>query len=126
MRFDRTVMTLLSAALFCSTAAAQSGVQGDLALQRGEGLTVTTLGTGTPGFSFERSRPATLVSHENLHVLVDAGTGTVWDPVRGFGLDGPLQGEILNLLPGIPAVEDDVRTFWPGARMWPPSIVPGE
>jgi len=58
--------------------------------------------------------------------LVDAGTGTVWDPVRGIGLDGPLQGEILNLLPAVPAFEDDVHTFWPAARMWPPSIVPGE
>ena len=58
--------------------------------------------------------------------LVDVGTGTVGDPVRGIALDGRLRGEILNLLPGIPAFDDDVHTFWPGARMWPPSIVPGE
>jgi len=58
--------------------------------------------------------------------LVDVGTGTVWDPVRGIGLDGPLHGEILDLLPGVPAFEDDVATFWPDARMWPPSRLPGE
>ena len=58
--------------------------------------------------------------------LVDVGTGTVWDPVRGIALDGPLQGEILDLLPGVPSFDDDVHTFWPDARMWPPSLVPGE
>lgn len=57
--------------------------------------------------------------------LVDRETQTVWDPVRGIGLDGPLAGEILDLLPGVPAFERDVPTFWPTARFWPPSRVLG-
>jgi hypothetical protein len=57
--------------------------------------------------------------------VVDRGTQTVWDPVRGIGLDGPLAGEILGLLPGIPAFSRDVATFWPTARFWPPSRVLG-
>ena len=55
--------------------------------------------------------------------IVDIETQTVWDPVRGIGLDGPLAGEILDLLPGVPAFAKDVRTFWPTARFWPPSRV---
>lgn len=69
MRFHVSFATLLSAVLFCSAASAQGG-------PHVEGLSVTTLGTGTPVFSLERSRPATLVSHGNVHILVDAGTGT--------------------------------------------------
>jgi hypothetical protein len=56
-------------------------------------------------------------------LLVDRDTGTVWDPVRGIGLEGPLAGEILGLLPGVPAFAKDVDTFWPDARFWPPSRV---
>jgi len=52
--------------------------------------------------------------------LVDAETGTTWDPVRGFGLEGPLKGEILDLLPAITSFPGDVDTFWPGARRWRP------
>ena len=55
--------------------------------------------------------------------LVDRETGTIWDPVRGRGLEGPLAGEILDLLPGVTAFERDVDTFWPNARFWPPSVV---
>ena len=55
--------------------------------------------------------------------LIDRETGTVWDPVRGIALDGPLQGEILDLLPGVPSFAADVQTFWPDARFWPPSLV---
>ncbi len=55
--------------------------------------------------------------------VVDKETQTVWDPVRGIGRDGPLAGEILDLLPGVPAFARDVRTFWPTARFWPPGRV---
>lgn len=58
--------------------------------------------------------------------LTDVDTGTVWDPVRGIGRDGPLEGEVLDLLPGVPSFEGDVDTFWPDARRWPPSVVLGE
>ncbi len=54
-------------------------------------------------------------------VLRDEETGTEWDPVRGIGRNGPLAGEVLGLLPGVPAFARDVPTFWPTARFWPPA-----
>ncbi len=53
--------------------------------------------------------------------LVDTETGTVWDPVRGRALEGPLAGEILDLLPGFTAFPDDYEVFWPDGRIWEPS-----
>lgn len=55
--------------------------------------------------------------------LIDRATGSIWDPVRGIALRGPLEGEVLDLLPGVPAFARDVSTFWPTARFWPPSLV---
>lgn len=50
--------------------------------------------------------------------VVDLETGTVWDPTSGRALSGPLQGKILDVLPGFTAFESDTRTFWPEARVW--------
>lgn len=50
--------------------------------------------------------------------LVDEQTGTVWDPASGRALEGPLEGEILDILPGFTSFEDDARTFWPDATYW--------
>lgn len=50
--------------------------------------------------------------------LVDDETNTVWDPASGRALDGPLQGEILDILPGFTSFESDARTFWPDATYW--------
>ncbi len=52
--------------------------------------------------------------------LVDTETGTVWDPVRGLARRGPLQGEVLGLLPGFTAFPRDFGTFWPEGRVWQP------
>ena len=52
--------------------------------------------------------------------LVDEETGTVWDPVRGRALEGPLAGETLDLLPGFTAFPRDYRSFWPDGRVWSP------
>ena len=52
--------------------------------------------------------------------LVDEETGTVWDPVRGFGLEGPLAGESLGVLPGFTIFPRDFHTFWPDGRAWKP------
>ena len=41
----------------------------------------------------------------------------------GIALEGPLKGEVLDLLPGVPSFSSDVHTFWPEARFWPPSRV---
>ena len=51
-------------------------------------------------------------------LLVDVETGTVWDPVRGVGREGPLQGEVLGIFPGVPSFPGDVASFWPDARFW--------
>jgi hypothetical protein len=50
--------------------------------------------------------------------ILDVETGTAWDPVRGIALSGPLQGEVLDLLPGFTAFPDDFSTFWPDGRIW--------
>ena len=50
--------------------------------------------------------------------IVDAETGSTWDPQLGVAQDGPLAGEVLDLLPGFTAVPSDVGTFWPSGRVW--------
>ncbi len=51
-------------------------------------------------------------------VLRDTVSGTTFDPVRGFALEGELQGEILDLLPGLTSFPDDYDTFWPDGTVW--------
>jgi len=50
--------------------------------------------------------------------VVDNETGTTWDPANGRALSGPLEGEILDTLPGFTSYQSDARTFWPDARHW--------
>jgi hypothetical protein len=52
--------------------------------------------------------------------IVDVRTGSVWDPVRGLALSGPLQGDVLNPLPGFTSFPGDFGTFWPEGRVWQP------
>ena len=52
--------------------------------------------------------------------IVDVRTGSVWDPVRGLALSGPLQGDVLNALPGFTSFPGDFGTFWPEGRVWQP------
>lgn len=52
--------------------------------------------------------------------LVDLETGTRWDPSNGRGLAGPLEGEILNQLPGFTAFLNEALGFWPDAKIWSP------
>lgn len=52
--------------------------------------------------------------------LVDLETGTRWDPVRGLGVEGPLAGESLGVLPGFTVFPRDFDTFWPEGRFWQP------
>ena len=50
--------------------------------------------------------------------LVDVETGTTWDPTRGVALDGPLAGEILDILPTLTSFPGDYDTFWPEGTVW--------
>ena len=52
--------------------------------------------------------------------LVDLETGTIWDPVRGRAMSGPLEGEILGILPGFTIFPRDFWTFFPEGRLWEP------
>jgi hypothetical protein len=64
-------------------------------------------------------RVVELVVEEGL--LVDIGTRSVWDPVRGIAQSGPLEGQILDQLPGFTSFPDDFFTFWPDGRVWEPA-----
>lgn len=50
--------------------------------------------------------------------LVDVETGTTFDPVNGFAIEGELSGEILDKLPALTSFPDDYDTFWPDGRIW--------
>lgn len=50
--------------------------------------------------------------------IIDRHSGSAFDPVRGIALDGPLQGQILDPLPGFTALPRDYFTFWPQGRIW--------
>jgi hypothetical protein len=52
--------------------------------------------------------------------LRDATTGSTFDPVRGFGLEGPLATESLDLLPALTSFPGDYGTFWPDGSVWRP------
>ena len=52
-------------------------------------------------------------------MLRDTITGSTFDPVRGFPLEGSVD-EILDLLPGFTSFPGDVPTFWPDAEVWQP------
>ncbi len=51
-------------------------------------------------------------------LLVDSTTGTVFDPVMGFAVEGPLQGEALDTLPAATVFPEDFATFWPEGRLY--------
>ena len=50
--------------------------------------------------------------------IVDVETGTVWDPVIGRGISGPLAGQQLDVLPAFTSFPSDFFTFWPTGRLW--------
>ncbi len=52
--------------------------------------------------------------------VVDVASGTRFDPIRGIGRGGDLDGQILDLLPAFTSFPKDVPTFWPEARFWQP------
>jgi hypothetical protein len=51
--------------------------------------------------------------------IVDVATRTTWDPNRGIAVEGPLEGEVLDQLPGFTAFPRDFFTFWPEGTLWP-------
>ncbi len=53
-------------------------------------------------------------------VLRDRHSGTTFDPAQGFALDGPLRGQILDLLPALTSFPGDYDTFWPQGSVWTP------
>jgi len=53
-------------------------------------------------------------------VLRDSVSGSTFEPNRGFGLEGPLKGEILDQLPGFTSFPNDFHTFWPDGTIWKP------
>jgi hypothetical protein len=52
--------------------------------------------------------------------LVDKVTGTTFHPGRGNAVEGELEGEILDHLPGLTSFPGDYGTFWPVGTVWEP------
>jgi hypothetical protein len=53
--------------------------------------------------------------------LVDQTTGSVWDPVTGRALRGPLAGRRLSLVAGTIATTATWRAFHPDTEVWDPA-----
>jgi hypothetical protein len=53
-------------------------------------------------------------------ILRDRITGTTFDPTRGFALDGPFEGDVLDQLPAFTSFPGDFDTFWPDGSIWKP------
>ncbi len=51
-------------------------------------------------------------------LIVDRLTGSTFDPVRGLGLGGELEGQNLDLLPGFTSFPADFTVFFPDGRFW--------
>lgn len=56
--------------------------------------------------------------------LVDADSGTVFDPFLGLGRTGPLADQDLNKLAAFTAFPEDFVTFFPDGLIWPDSPGP--
>ena len=69
---------------------------------------------------FSRRLDASVVELELTAAgLVDADTGTVFDPFLGIGRSGRLADQSLSKLPGFTAFPSDYVTFFPDGRQWP-------
>ena len=62
-----------------------------------------------------------VVAGLEIAVLTDIESGTVFDPVSGRSLEGPLLGQNLDLLPGITAFPREFPRLWPHGLIWAPS-----
>ncbi len=50
--------------------------------------------------------------------LADRQTGTVWDPITGFGVSGELKGELLKELPYSTAYDWAWKLFYPNSEIY--------
>lgn len=57
------------------------------------------------------------VRGDQLH---DPGSGTDFEPTRGLGVGGELDGEILQPLAALTSFPGDFDTFWPEGTVWMP------
>ena len=54
--------------------------------------------------------------------LVDTVSGTVFDPLLGFGRSGSFADQDLNKLPAFTAFPSDFIAFFPEGRTWPADL----
>lgn len=52
--------------------------------------------------------------------LQDQQTGTLWDPAKGLGVEGPLRGRLLKKLPYASSYGWPWLSFYPGTEMYTP------
>jgi hypothetical protein len=53
-------------------------------------------------------------------VLADPVTGSTWDPTHGFGIEGPLSEQTVNVLPASMIYADKFTYYYPEGRVWGP------
>jgi hypothetical protein len=53
-------------------------------------------------------------------VLADPVTGSTWDPTHGFGIEGPLSEQTVNVLPASMIYADKFAYYYPEGRIWGP------
>jgi len=52
--------------------------------------------------------------------VIDRGTGTLWDPTKGFAVEGPLKGILLRELPYSTAYDWAWEDFYPNTEVYKP------
>jgi hypothetical protein len=53
-------------------------------------------------------------------MLTDLVSGTTWDPTHGYGIDGPLSEQTVNVLPASMIYADKFSYYYPDGRAWDP------
>lgn len=61
-----------------------------------------------------------LTFHAEGDMLVDAETGSIWDPIRGLAQDGPLRGKALQPVPSMSSFDWAWLDFYPETEFYKP------
>jgi len=74
--------------------------------------------SSTPTAFERRLDDAELTFRQRADGLTDEQTGSLWDPITGRALRGPLKGRRLRPVPGTVSLDWAWRNFHPGTEIW--------